>query len=51
MDDRELSKEELKALRKNASQWGLFWGALALALGAVVCLIYLLLYQPHKFPR
>lgn len=42
-------REELKALRKRASMNGLILGALSLMVGALVCLIYLLVYKPYKF--
>jgi hypothetical protein len=44
-DDREALKEQ----RKKASQIGLLLGALALVIGSIVCLIYLLLQKPWKF--
>ena len=41
-------QESLKAARKNASQVALLLGGIALAVGALVCLLYLVLYQPWK---
>lgn len=40
--------EELKAERKKASQWALFWGGVTLVVGAIICLIYLLMFKPWK---
>ena len=42
-------EEELKAARKKASQVGVLWGGIALIVGALICLAYLLLYEPWKF--
>lgn len=41
-------EEELKAERKKFSQWALFWGGVSLVVGALLCLIYLMVYKPHK---
>ena len=46
-------EEQLKLDRKKASQIALLLGGIALALGALVCLVYLLVYKPwkiHPFP-
>ena len=45
-----LTPEQLKLKRKNASNWGMFFGALSLIIGALICLIYLFTRQPWKFP-
>lgn len=42
-------EEQLKEVRKRASQTALLLGGFALALGALVCLVYLLVYKPWKF--
>jgi hypothetical protein len=42
-------EEQLKFERKRASQTGLLLGGIALALGAVACLAYLLVFKPWKF--
>ena len=43
-------EEELKAARKKASQVGVLWGGIALMVGALICLVYLLIYEPWKMP-
>ncbi len=43
-------KEQLKKDRKTASQIGLLLGGIAFTLGAITCLIYLLIYKPYKIP-
>lgn len=46
MDD----SEEIKETRKKASQIGVLLGGIALCVGALICLIYLLIYKPWKIP-
>jgi len=46
MDD----SEDIKAARKKASQVGVLWGGIALMVGALICLAYLLIYEPWKMP-
>jgi hypothetical protein len=41
---------ELKAARKKAAQIGTLLGGVSLVVGALICLIYLLRYQPWKLP-
>jgi len=43
-------EEELKAARKKASQVGVLLGGIALVVGSLICLAYLLIYKPWKFP-
>ena len=43
-------EEELKAARKKASQVGVLLGGIALIVGALICLAYLLIYEPWKLP-
>ncbi|MBI2916216.1 MAG: hypothetical protein HYY63_03730 [Elusimicrobia bacterium] len=48
MDLQEPSPDQIKAERKKASQVGLLLGGVALAAGALLCLIYLLIYKPWR---
>jgi hypothetical protein len=43
-------EEQLKLERKRASQAALLLGGMALAAGALICLVYLLIFKPWKIP-
>jgi len=43
-----MEDETLKEERKKASHWGVFLGGIVLIAGAIICLIYLLIFKPWK---
>ena len=44
-------EEAARAVRKKSSLTGLLLGAACFVLGALVCLAYLLIVKPWKFPH
>lgn len=44
-------EELLRSQRKKAAQLGTLFGAIVLILGAIVCLIYALIYKPWQIPE